>query len=381
MKRLVLYLSGIVFFVAASILLLCPLPGRAVDDEYLPVDGPCEFTFPRDHGAHPGYRVEWWYYTGNLATAKGERYGFQLTFFRTQISPPGAEKGWPQDRSAWRTNQLYFAHAACSAIDRKRFYHDEKMARGAVGLAGVEEEGRGARVFLGTWSALMGPEKHRLQAATDRFALDLSCRPLKPPVAHGIRGYSLKGKKPESASCYYSLPRLETTGALTIQGKSLSVQGTAWMDHEFSSAPLEDGLSGWDWFSIQLADNTELMIYLLRERGGDYSAASSGTFVDRSGRTYHLSKKDFEVDILDRRKSEPSGARYPSRWRIRALPLGLDLTVVSNMADQELITKRTTRVTYWEGSVSVRGRRKEKSVDGVGYVEMTGYAKPFQLLE
>jgi predicted secreted hydrolase len=381
MKRVVVALFFFLFFFFSTVILSRPTAGNASEDRYLRVDGPCDFVFPRDHGDHPGYRVEWWYYTGNLTTDRGARYGFQLTFFRTQINPSHQEEVPPAVRSAWRTKQLYFAHTALSSIDDSQFDFDEKMARGAVGLAGVERSENSARVFLGPWSVLMEPGKHRLKAITERFGLDLVLIPTKPPVPHGIRGYSLKGSKPESASCYYSFTRLKAAGSVNMGGKSVLVNGTAWMDHEFSSAPLEENLTGWDWFSIQLEDRTELMIYLLRRKDNDYSGASSGTFITRSGKSLHLNKEDFQADVVDHWKSERSGAIYPLRWRIRVFPIKLDLTVVPNMADQELITERTTRVSYWEGSVSVNGHYVDRSIDGDGYVEMTGYAKPFMLLE
>jgi predicted secreted hydrolase len=355
-----------------------PFPALA-DEKFRAVTGPCDFSFPRDHGAHEGYRTEWWYYTGNLKSASNKHYGFQLTFFRTQLVPPGEEKAWPANPSAWRTKDLFFAHAALSDLAGKRFYHDERVARGAVGMAGVEQKGGSTTVFLDNWSALLGPETHGLSAVTDAFTLDLSCKPVKPVAVHGREGYSLKGENPESASCYYSFTRLETSGAITVREVHETVHGTAWMDHELSSAPLEKDLTGWDWFGLQLNDRTEVMIYLLRLDSGGYSPASSGTFVKSSGETVHLSRDDFEVKVLEHWKSPHSGALYPSRWHIRILPLNVELSILPNLADQELITTRTTRVTYWEGSVSISGLSRDKSVDGVGYVEMTGYAKPFNL--
>jgi predicted secreted hydrolase len=226
----------------------------------------------------------------------------------------------------------------------------------------------------------MGADTHALRAIADDFALDLTCRDRKGPVAHGLNGYSRKGKNKESSSCYYSFTRLEVSGTLMVRGEEVPVLGTAWMDHEFSSAPLEKDITGWDWFSIQLGDGTELMIYLLRFASGEYSPASSGTFVDSSGEKSHLIREDFTVEVLDRWKSPRSGAVYPSRWRIVAPSLELDLLIIPNLEDQELVTARTTRVTYWEGSVSVQGRSGSGQVNGAGYVELTGYAKPFQLL-
>ena len=367
--------------ISFSILLsLCIIPPRiSISGDYAAVTGPCDFVFPRDHGSHDLFGTEWWYYTGNLEGPEKRRYGFQLTFFRVRMVPPAEEKTWPGDRSAWRTPHLFLAHAALSDLDGKRFFHDEKTARGAVGLAGVSKEGHSVRVFLDNWSALIGEGSHRLSAPTDPFTLDLTCKPLKPPVAHGLRGYSLKGRDPASASCYYSFTRLETSGILTVGGEKMNVSGTAWMDHEFSSAPLEEDITGWDWFSIQLDDRTELMLYLLRLEQGGFSPASSGTFVNRSGEPLHLSRKDFTVDVLRRWRSPHSGASYPSRWRVIVAPLQMELSIIPNLADQELITQRTTRVTYWEGSVSVSGRSGGAPVKGVGYVEMTGYAAPFNL--
>jgi predicted secreted hydrolase len=336
-------------------------------------------VFPRDHGAHPDFRTEWWYYTGNLAAPAGEGYGFQLTFFRTQIAEPGSEKTWPPRPSAWRTKDLFLSHAALSDLEKKRFHLDERVARAGAGLSGVKQVDDATRIFLGSWSALIESDAHRLKAKAKEFSLDLVCRASKRLTAHGTEGYSPKGKRPESASCYYSFTRLETEGTITVQGRSVPVRGTAWMDHEYSSAPLEDDLEGWDWFSLQLEDRTELMIYLLRQKTGGTSPASSGTFVKASGEAIRLSHSDFEVEVLQRWKSPRSGATYPSRWRIRVIPLNLDLAVVPSLSDQELITEKSTRVTYWEGSVSVTGRSSQGPVSGVGFVEMTGYAKPFNL--
>jgi len=374
MKRAFSSSLGVCFIV-----ILLGLFTSASAGEYRTVTGPCDFVFPRDHGAHPDFRTEWWYYTGNLATPAGKRYGFQLTFFRTQIAEPDSEKTWPQNPSAWRTKDLFLAHAALSDLDAKRFHLDERVARAGAGLAGVTQDKEATRIFIGNWLALIDPVSHRLKAPANEFALDLFCKATKPLTAHGIEGYSLKGKRLESASCYYSYTRLEAEGSITLNGKDVPVRGTAWMDHEFSSAPLEDDLEGWDWFSLQLEDQTELMIYLLRQKTGGSSESSSGTFVKASGEGLWLSHNDFQVEVLERWKSPRSGATYPSRWRIRVTPLNLELYIIPSMSDQELITGKSTRVTYWEGSASVSGRSGQNSIKGVGYVEMTGYAKPFNL--
>ncbi|MBW1789253.1 MAG: carotenoid 1,2-hydratase [Deltaproteobacteria bacterium] len=357
-------------------------PPPAIGGEFLAVDGPCGLEFPKDHGAHSGYQTEWWYYTGNLESPDAKQnFGFQLTFFRVAIAPPGSERDWPPNPSQWRTRHLYMGHAALTDLKRSRFYYDERIARGAAGLAGVTAEQTGATVFLGNWSARLGKDEHLLHAKADGFSLDLRCVPAKPPVLHGIGGYSRKGARPQSASCYYSFTRLETTGTVSVGGIPASVTGTAWMDHEFSTAPLEKDLTGWDWFSIQLNDNTELMMFLLRQENGNLSPYSSGTFVDADGAIRHLTKADFQVTTLDRWRSPNTGAVYPSRRRIRVPHASLELDLSPNLSDQELITQNTTGVVYWEGSVSVKGTVSGKTVSGKGYVEMTGYAGPFHFLK
>jgi len=352
-------------------------PSTTEASSYIPINAPCNLTFPRDHGAHPGYRTEWWYYTGNLMSQDNKRYGFHLTFFRSQISPPGASKKWPKSYSAWRTQHIFLAHAALSDIDGKKFYHTERMGRGVLGIAGVKQESGVTSVFLRNWSAELGPTEHRLSAIADDFSFSLNLRPKKEPVLHGKSGYSAKGKSKESSSCYYSFTRLETKGTMWVKGKTFDVHGTAWMDHEFSSAPLEPNLAGWDWFSLQLEDNTEVMIYLLRQKDNVYSPVSSGTFVENSGKSIHLQQSDFIVEVLNTWESPHSSVRYPSGWRIQVHPAELDITIGSNLEDQEMLTPNTTRVTYWEGSVFVKGTARGQTIKGVGYVELTGYDRPF----
>jgi predicted secreted hydrolase len=206
-------------------------------------------------------------------------------------------------------------------------------------------------------------------------------KPVKEPVRHGINGYRRKGGTPALASCYYSFTRLATTGTVTVAGKSFEVEGESWMDHEFSTAPLEPGTVGWDWFSIQLADKSEIMLYLLRREDGGVSPASSGSYIDASGALRHLDYSYFEIDVMDTWKSKKSGATYPSRWRVNIPLLGIELKLVSNLPDQEMRTAGSTGATYWEGSVSVKGSKGGSPVDGNGYVEMTGYAGPMTALK
>jgi predicted secreted hydrolase len=344
---------------------------------FLSVTGPCDLVFPKDHGSHPGYRTEWWYYTGNLEAETGNRYGFQLTFFRSQINSPGDEKRWPQPHSAWRTRQVYLGHAAITDILKNRHLQSELMARGTLKMAGVFQTTTGTLVFIKNWSTNIGADRHLLKAVTDAFSCELTLKPAKPPVLHGQAGYSLKGSTPERASCYYSISRLKTDGDLTIGGKKMAVHGLSWMDHEFSTAALEPGIIGWDWFSLQLSDQTEIMLYLMRNEQGRLSQASSGTFIDISGRPRPLTKDDFRVDVLDTWKSPRSRAVYPVHWRLTVFPLAIRLTAKANILDQEMQTQATTGVTYWEGSISIKGSVGKSPVKGSGYAELTGYAQSF----
>jgi predicted secreted hydrolase len=366
----------ILFFL--FILVFTPVWGYAEDTRgYLSVSGPCELEFPEDHASHQGYRTEWWYYTGNLKSEFGNRYGFQLTFFRRRIIPSESEKKWPAPASAWRTGQIYLAHAAISDLDGQHHFYAQDMGRGVLAIAGEYRDNDTIRIFVKKWSARIGPKVHQLKVISDPFSFDLNLTSVKPAVFHGKKGYSQKGSTPESASCYYSLTRLETKGQVTLAGKTFAVNGLSWMDHEFSTAPLEAGLVGWDWFGLQLSDNTELMIYLLRHEDGGFNPASSGTYIRSNGKTRHLSGHDIDATVTDTWNSPNSGAVYPARWRLRIASPAMNLMIVPNLADQEMRTHESTGVTYWEGSVSVRGIKNGLQINGHGYMELTGYDKAF----
>lgn len=377
-RPLILGLAGCMagfFWLAAA------LGGEPPGQGFLTVTGPCGFEFPRDHAPHPGFRTEWWYYTGNLKTEAGRRFGYQLTFFRYQLTPFGGSASWPDPPSAWRTRQIYSAHAALSDLSARRHLQAERIGRNALGIAGWLQYGQDITLYHRGWSIVIFPDRHQLRAADEEFAFALELKPSKPPVFHGRDGYSRKGSTPERASCYYSFSRLETQGTVTLGGKNLAVQGESWMDHEYSTAPLEEGIVGWDWFSLQLSDRSEFMLYLLRREDGSLAEASSGSYIDSQGTKRHLESGYFSVEALDSWKSPRSGAVYPASWRIRIPLLGVDLLVKSNLADQEMHTAGTTGVVYWEGSVSARGTKGGGPVEGVGYVELTGYAGGLPVLK
>ncbi|MGH7144613.1 MAG: lipocalin-like domain-containing protein [Planctomycetota bacterium] len=357
-------------------------------------DAPRQFAFPADHGPHPGFRNEWWYFTGNLATADGRRFGFQLTFFRSALRPPLAALFEPTGPSAWHADQLYMGQFALTDPVGNRFIASDRFSRAAVGLAGAQATP--FRVWLDDWSAEaalkvapaearadapgQGPDKLgpiRLRAtqpsAAGPVAIDLTLRALKPPTLQGDQGLSRKGPDPGQASYYYSLPRMETHGSVQIGTETFAVTGLSWMDREWSTSALSHGEVGWDWFSVQLADGRDLMYYRLRHADGSFDPVSRGTITAADGTVTQLLPGAIQIDVLATWRSPHSGGVYPSRWRLRAPAQNIDLTITPLRADQEL----NLYVTYWEGAVraeSTGGDGTHSAPAGFGYVELTGYA-------
>lgn len=344
---------------------------------YLTVSGPCNLEFPKDHGAHPGYRTEWWYYTGNLQAVSGEHFGFQATFFRSQISPPGDRRKWPRPASAWRTTQIYLGHSAISSIGDKQHLQAELVSRAALNLAGVSSVEGVTTLSIKNWTARIGPERHLIKVQTDGFGYDMVLIPEKPPVMHGIAGYSRKGSAADQASCYYSISRFSAAGKLSIDDNIYEVSGSAWLDHEFGTNIIGPGIQGWDWFSLQLSDNTEIMAMVLRNRKGGIGSASNVTIIETEGRNRQMGNSQFMVTVLDSWKSPDSKAVYPTGWRFQIPSDAIDLSIKARLENQEMITLKSTGTIYWEGSVSITGSKAGKPVTGLGYVELTGYARPF----
>ena len=335
-----------------------------------------QYTFPRDHGSHPTYRTEWWYYTGHLQSKNGRSFGFELTFFRRGV-PPDEIKTLP---SKWSIGHLYLAHFAVTDINGKRFHFSEKFSREGLGKAGADESQ--LRVWIDDWRAEAATDStgsHTVVAHDETHSLALTLQPAKPLVTHGAAGISRKGKDVSQASHYYSFTRLVTTGSLTIDGEQFEVTGLTWMDHEFGSTELGTDQVGWDWFSIQLEDDTELMLYRMRRKDGSSDLASSGTAVSPDGHTRHLEVTDFQIESTATWTSPDSKATYPSQWKLTFPSLGLVLDVTPLLADQELRTSRSTKVSYWEGAVAITGTKQGKPVKGQGYVELTGYVERLKL--
>jgi predicted secreted hydrolase len=356
----------------AACFLAC-LPARAADfREALPG---YHYQFPRDHFEHPGFRTEWWYYTGNLHARDGHRYGFELVFFRsaqnrTADRNSAADHNPPANwnPSVWRVDDLYLGHLALTDIDNRRFRYAKRLNRAGPGIAGASFEQ--ARIWNGNWEARwdVTTGAQTLSAVAEGIRLSLHLTPVKAPVIHGENGVSQKAEGAGKASYYVSFPRLAVEGVVN----GVAVTGLAWMDHEWFTHQLEANQQGWDWFSVQLDTGAEFMLFQLRRTDGSIDAFSSGTYVAPDGRTTHLKHSDFALQPMEYWTSPKTSARYPVRWRISIPGLKVTLECAAAIPDQELVDDQAP--TYWEGAVSYTG-----SATGAGYLEMTRYTKPMRL--
>ncbi len=331
---------------------------------YRRADAPRDFTFPADHGPHPGFKNEWWYLTGSLDGPDGTPYGYELTIFRVALAPPG-EFAFSAEASDWRTNQLYMAHFAVADGGDETFSAFERFGRGGAGIAGAQADP--FRVWLENWSmSSVGNETFplRLRAEENGVGIDLTVHPEKPMVLQGNDGLSQKGPGSGNASYYYSFTRMATTGTLTTGRDTVQVSGSSWMDREWSTSALGPNQVGWDWFSLQLDDGRDLMYYQLRSEDDSASRFSEGALVDADGSTQPISPEDVTVHVLDTWTTPDGTHTYPVEWQLRIPSENLDLHVQSIIPNQEL----DVSVRYWEGAVRVEG-----STTGRGYVELTGY--------
>ena len=337
-----------------------------------------DYAFPRDHFSHPDFQTEWWYYTGNVFTADGRRFGFELTFFRV-----GAERE-TEPASKWDISDLYMAHLTLSDIENGEFYKAERLNRTGPGLAGADPGT--ARIWNGNWQVqwLEPAEqggRQKLQAVDEAFSLDFELESAKPPVIHGRDGISRKSARDGAASHYISLTRLNVAGSVRLNGHDHTVRGTAWMDHEFFTHDMDPNQAGWDWMSIQLDDETDLMLYRMRRNDGTADPYSSGTLVDARGRVTHLDAADIVMQPGKTWTSPDTGGSYPIEWKVAVPKLGIALDCRTPLSGQEVVSPRQIGPNYWEGAVDYEGVFGDKKVKGVGYLEMTGYDKRLVLGE
>ena len=329
------------------------------------VTEPRDLMFPDDHGPHPDYALEWWYFTGNLNTPEGRHFGYELTFFRIGLSPYEVKRS-----SEWASRQLYSAHFALTDVQNDKFYSFERYSRAALGLAGAT--GSPFHIWLEDWSAAAtgsGALPVRLNAAHEGVEIDLDLSSQKEIVLHGDDGFSRKGNNSGEASYYYSLTRMPTEGAVTLDGQAYAVSGLSWLDREWSSAQLSEEHVGWDWFGLQLSDGRDVMYGVLRPADENASSFELGTVVEADGSHRSAEAGEVALDVLDWWES-PLGGTYPSRWRFRMPSEALDLIITPYISNQEL----DAIVRYWEGAVRIEGVSRGRPISGSGYVELTGYA-------
>ncbi|MGC2238514.1 MAG: lipocalin family protein [Pyrinomonadaceae bacterium] len=327
-------------------------------------------VLPRDLYAHAGAQTEWWYYTGHGETASGKQFGFELVFFKRRTD---LDKFSMVPLRVFG-NPIYFAHFAITDADEKKFrYAHRKSSNGWFDYPASASETH-FHLRLGDWSLRESHGTHILRATTSSdVVFEANLKPTKPPVLNGKSKDGVSFKDEGEASRYFSYTRMEMEGDIVWNGETEHFTGSAWMDREFGTWTPTENQKGWDWFSIQLDDETELMCYQLRNSAGGISPFSSGTFVEKDGEFTPLANEDFTVQPTGYWKSPRTKATYPSGWRLKIPKFDLELEITPVMENQELDTRGTTMIIYWEGACEVTGRKGENEIKGRAYIELVGY--------
>ena len=341
------------------------LQALATHAQYPAVERGRALAFPRDHGAHPTFRTEWWYITGWVNDAARNDLGIQVTFFRNR---PLLQEANP---SPFAPRQLLFAHAALADAREGRLLHDQRAARAGLGLAAASEHITDVR--LDDWSLVLDGDTYRSRIIARAFEMDLRFVATQPPLLQGDAGFSRKGTRPEQASYYYSRPQLRTHGILVVRGRRLEVRGLSWLDHEWSSTILDERAAGWDWIGINLQGGGALMAFRIRARGGGVLYAGGG-LRDAQGRVRALAPQEVAFEPLRTWRSPRTNVEYPVAMRVRAGALQWELRPL--MDDQELDSRASTGTIYWEGAVRALSEGREV---GRGYLELTGYWQALKL--
>jgi predicted secreted hydrolase len=325
---------------------------------------------PRDLYAHANAQTEWWYYTGHMQTSAGRRFGFELVFFkrRTDLDRFGVV---PLRLIA---NPLYLAHFAVTDESRKRFRYEHRKSANNPFDPPAATSARRYFLKLGNWTVREAHGLHLLRATLgDDLIFEAALKPVKPAALNGHEGVGVSFKDAGEASRYFSFTRMAAEGDITWHGATERFTGEAWMDREFGTWRTTDNQKGWDWFSLQLSTGAELMVYHIRDAAGQPNPFSSGTFVDAEGTATHLSREDFQLEVTARWRSPHTGTTYPSGWRLRVPRFAIDVAITPALSDQELDTRGTTMIVYWEGACAVRGRHNNAETMGRAYVELVGY--------
>jgi predicted secreted hydrolase len=327
-------------------------------------------SLPRDLYAHDASQTEWWYYTGHLRTTSGRRFGFELVFFqrRTDLDRFGVVP------LRLIGNPLYLAHFAVTDESRVEFRYAHRKSANNLLDPPARADARRFYLKLGDWTVREAHGLHLLHATLgDDLVFEAALKPSKPAVLNGHEGVGVSFKDHGEASRYFSYTRMKAEGHITWHGETERFEGAAWMDREFGTWKTTDGQRGWDWFSLQFDDGAELMVYHIRDRQDRPSPFSSGSFVNAEGQRTHLTREDFRLEVLSRWRSPHTGALYPSGWRLAVPRFGIEVTITPVIKDQELDTRGTTMIVYWEGACAVEGRHGGGVVAGRAYVELVGY--------
>ncbi len=327
-------------------------------------------NLPRDLYAHKSAQTEWWYYTGHGETVSGKKFGFELVFFkrRTDLDKFGAVP------LRLLGNPIYFAHFALTDVSEKKFrYSHRKSANNLLDIPAAMSESN-YYLRIGDWSIRESEGSHIARATIGSdIVFEATMNPTKKVVLNGQNRDGVSFKDEGEASRYFAFTRMALSGEIILDGIAEHFEGSAWMDREFGTWTPTDNQKGWDWFSVQLDNNCELMCYQLRDLEGNPSPFSSGTFVDENGNQTSLTKEDFTIEPTGFWKSPHSKATYPSGWKLKVPKFGIDLVVLPVCQDQELDTRGTTMIVYWEGACEVSGKANEAETSGRAYVELVGY--------
>jgi len=345
-------------------LLVATTPSRAGEGFPAVLPG-AALRFPRDHGSHPAYRNEWWYVTAWVQARDGERFGVQVTFFRNR--PRVAE----DNPSRFAPRQLMFAHAAIAEAAHGRLRHDQRASRAMFDLAGADETT--TRAWLGDWSLVLEGNRYVARIPAREFALDLAFDATQPILLQGDRGYSRKGPQPQQASWYYSRPQLAVRGRVDVGGRTRDVEGRAWLDHEWSSEVMAANAVGWDWIGVNLDDGGALMAFRMRDRAGD-ALWAGGARRHTDGRTEALPPDAVRFAPGRQWTSPRTGFAYPVEFVVTAG--GVDYALAPLMDDQELDSRLSTGIVYWEGAVTASASGRPV---GRGYLELTGYGSTLRI--
>ncbi len=345
---------------------------QAPAEGFAKVQGPREFNFPADHGAHPRYRTEWWYFTGVVHSADDIQYGYQLTFFRFALSQDGHDEHMPHSM-AYQRSSLLMGHFALTDVTDNSHASFERFSRDGASLGGVQLD-RGVRIWLEDWSAQIDADGQWELSATagegpGAIALDFSLQTDTAPLLHGDQGYSRKGPDVDQANYYYSLVHLDTRGTLYLGGQPVTVTGISWMDHEWGTSALPSSSAGWDWFGLQLDDGTALMAAQVRTSSGKPEPSFVNSLLTWEGQLHKLDQSQIQIEVREHWQSPRTEVIYPAAWQILIPDAALECQVKPLVSDQEFVGL----AVYWEGVVSADCLQNGSPVTGQGYIELTGY--------